>query len=583
MKRALLALVALTLIGVPASGADFTASSPTPASFAAAADFNTVAVAITNPGSPLRGTVSLQATASSDRGIDRVRFQSSPAGAGTWTDACEDSSAPYSCNWNTAGVADGSRDVRAVAFDQAGYQRNSVVAARVIDNTLPAATLNDPGAWLQGSESLTATGSDALSGLAALAIEYRPAGGGSWTELCTGSSSPRNCTLPTATLPDGSYELRARAADAAGNVRNGTTLTRTVDNTAPTVSVPPPGALRGTVDIAISAADGAGTGIDSVTAQFRPAGGGGWSDVCTDTTAPYACTGLDSTQVPDGLYEARAVAVDETGLSTTSAVITVRVDNTAPATPTLANPGSPLRGSVALSGTATDGGSGIASWTVQYRLSSGGAWTDACSDTTSSFGCTWATTGVADGTYDLRARALDVAGNESFSSTITSRVIDNTAPSAASVLTANVSGGTTGQFNNGDWIRLTWTEQIAPASVLAGWTGASQAITVRVTDSPGNDRMDFYNAGNTVRLNLVNSASDLELGGNFVTTNKTFGATMVQTGAYIQITLGNPGGSLNRAGSGTMRWRPSASATDLAGNPGTTTQWSEPTPVDRDF
>jgi chitinase len=582
MKRALAALLVLVAIpAVTASGADYTASSPSTSSFAAAADFNTVAVAMTDPGSPLRGTVSLQATASSDRGIDRVRFQSSPAGAGTWTDACEDSSAPYACDWNTAGVADGSRDLRAVAVDQAGYQRTAVIAARVVDNTLPTATLNDPGPWLQGAENLTATGSDALSGLATLAIEYRPSGGGAWTELCTGSSSPRNCTLPTATLADGSYELRARAADAAGNVRNGTTLTRTVDNTAPTVSVPPPGPLRGTVDIDLTAADGAGTGIDSVTAQFRPAGGGAWSDVCTDTTAPYACTGLDTTAVPDGLYEARAIAVDETGLSTTSAVITVRVDNTAPATSTLTNPGTLLRGSVALSGSASDAGSGIASWTVQYRPSSGGAWADACSDTTASYSCSWATTAVSDGTYDLRARARDAAGNESYSTTLTNRTIDNTAPSGANVTTTNV--GTAGRFDNGDTIRLTWTEQIAPASVLAGWTGTSQAITVRVTNSASNDRMDFYNAGNTVRLNLVNSATDLELGGNFVSANKTITATMVQSGSFITITLGNPGGSLSTAVAGTMRWRPSASATDLAGNPSATTQWTETGTNDRDF
>ena len=111
------------------SGADFTGGSQSPGNtFAAAADFNTVAVSITDPGTPLRGTVALQATASSERGIERVRFQSSPAGAGTWTDVCDDTSAPYTCNWDTAGVADGLRDVRALAVDQAGYQRASLVA-----------------------------------------------------------------------------------------------------------------------------------------------------------------------------------------------------------------------------------------------------------------------------------------------------------------------------------------------------------------------------------------------------------------------------------------------------------------------
>ena len=266
-----------------------------------------------------------------------MRFQSSPAGAGTWTDACEDTSAPYNCNWDTAGVADGSRDVRALAVDQAGYQRASTVTARLVDNTLPAASLNDPGV-LQATETLTANGSDAGSGLASLAIAHRPVGG-SWTTLCSGATSPRSCALNTTTLPDGSYELRARSTDVAGNVRD-TTLTRTVDNTAPTVSVvTPPAPLRGVATIAMNAADGAGTGVTGVTLEFRPTGGGAWTTVCADTAAPYECAGLDTTQVPDGLYEARAIATDGAGFSTTSTVVpNIRIDNAAPTTATLNDP-----------------------------------------------------------------------------------------------------------------------------------------------------------------------------------------------------------------------------------------------------
>ena len=125
--------------------------------------------------------------------------------------------APYTCNWDSAGVVDGPRDLRAVAVDQAGYQRiSTVVASRFVDNTLPAGTLSDPGV-MQGTEALTATASDVGSGLASLAISYRPAGG-SWTTLCSGATSPRTCNLNTVPLADGSYELRATATDVAGNV-----------------------------------------------------------------------------------------------------------------------------------------------------------------------------------------------------------------------------------------------------------------------------------------------------------------------------------------------------------------------------
>jgi chitinase len=426
---ALLALVLLVAgVGIKASGADFTAASASPGnSFATAADFNTVAVTLTDPGATLHGSVALAATATSERGIATVRYQTSPAGAGTWTDACVASSAPFSCSFDTTGVADGLRDVRAIATDTAGYAKTSAtIASRRVDNTLPAVSLTDPGT-LTGTEALNATASDGGSGLASLSIDYRPAAGGSWTTVCSGATSPRACSLNTGLMLDGSYELRAHAVDAAGNAAD-SSLTRVADNTAPTGSIPQPGPLRGTVDVSITAADGAGSGVASVTGQFRQAGGSTWSDVCTDTVAPYACTAIDTTPYPDGLYEARAIVVDGIGLSTTTAITTVRIDNTAPSTATLTNPGTSLSGSVALSGTAADAGSGIAAWTVQYRTAGGSTWTDACTDTTSSYGCTWATTGVTDGLYDVRALARDNAGNTTGSTVYSSVRVDNVVP-----------------------------------------------------------------------------------------------------------------------------------------------------------
>src|SRR5258705_384988 len=80
---------------LPAPGPDFTPPPPSPGtSFPPAADFNPVATPLNAPGTPLRGTVSLPSTSSSERGIASVRYQTSPAGAGTWTDACTGSTAP---------------------------------------------------------------------------------------------------------------------------------------------------------------------------------------------------------------------------------------------------------------------------------------------------------------------------------------------------------------------------------------------------------------------------------------------------------------------------------------------------------
>jgi hypothetical protein len=579
-SASLVALIAAA--GFTASGADFTKATASPNnSFTAAADFNTVAIAVTDPGAALHGTVTLQSTATSERGIASVRYQTSPAGANTWTDACLATTAPFACDFNSAGVADGMRDLRAIAVDQAGYQKTSAtVASRRVDNTLPTVSLTDPGAYLTGTESLTATGADG-NGLASLSIDYRPAGG-AWTTLCSGATSPRSCSLNTATLTDGTYELRARATDTAGNV-NDATYTRVADNTAPTGSVPVPGPLVGTVSVAINAADGTGSGVASVTGQFRAQGTTTWSQVCVDVDAPYGCSGLDTTQYPDGLYEARAIVVDAAGFTTTTATVTMRIDNTAPSTATLASPGTVITGTKAFTGTAADAGSGVASWTVQYRATGTTAWTDACSDTTSSYGCSWATTAVADGTYDFRALVRDVAGNSTGSTVASSVRIDNTAPRGTDVQATN--SGTAGQFSSGDTIRLTYSEAMAPASILSGWTGTSQAIRVYVNDGGTVDSLDFRNSTGTTRLNLVNSATDLSLGRDFVANATIFNATMVMSGSTVTVTFGTKvSGTLKTvATTGTMTWRPSPLATDLAGLAASNAVVTESGTADRDF
>ena len=121
-----LALLAILLpIGLGSSEAAFVAQSTNPnQTFSAAASFNTVAVTLTDPGTPLRGVVMLNAVATSSRGMGSVTFETSPAGANTWTTACTASTSPYSCSWDTSTVTDGLRDVRAVATDSAGYTQD---------------------------------------------------------------------------------------------------------------------------------------------------------------------------------------------------------------------------------------------------------------------------------------------------------------------------------------------------------------------------------------------------------------------------------------------------------------------------
>ena len=119
-------------------------------------------------------------------------FQTSPAGANTWTTVCTDNVTPYGCSWDTTGVADGLRDIRAVATDTAGYSRTSTVTNRRVDNTGATATTTDPGSPLTGTVSVTGVGSDLGSGVASTTVQYRPSGGGSWTDICTQAGGHRH-------------------------------------------------------------------------------------------------------------------------------------------------------------------------------------------------------------------------------------------------------------------------------------------------------------------------------------------------------------------------------------------------------
>lgn len=191
---------------------------------------------------------------------------------------------------------------------------------------------------------------------------------------------------------------------------------------------------------------------------------------------------------------------------------------------------------------------------------------------------------LAAGTYSYSLTSKDLVGNSRTQSGY-SVIVDNTAPTAADIQTANKSGGTAGRAEIGDSVTYTFSEPIDPHSILANWTGAATNVVVRLSNVT-NDPLTVYNAANTVQLPL----GSVSLGRNdYVNANATFGAsgtasTMVLSGNAITITLGTASAGTTTAGSNsTMSWAPSASAYDRAGNAETTTARSETGSADREF
>ena len=117
-----------------------------------------------------------------------------------------------------------------MAHDGAGNQAASApVTGRLVDNTAPNASLNDPGAYLRGAVGLSSNTSDpggaSASGIASVAYEYSTNGGATW--------QPTGSTFDSTSVADGNVDLHVVAADAAGNTTVSASVTKLADNTKP--------------------------------------------------------------------------------------------------------------------------------------------------------------------------------------------------------------------------------------------------------------------------------------------------------------------------------------------------------------
>ena len=188
------------------------------------------------------------------------------------------------------------------------------------------------------------------------------------------------------------------------------------------------------------------------------------------------------------------------------------------------------------------------------------------------------------GTYTYTIRSEDASGS-SRTQTGFSVVVDNTVPAASDVQTANGST-TVGRAELGDTITYTYSEPVDPNSILAGWTGASTNVVVRLNQATASDTVTIFNSANASQLPLGTVTLNRT---DYTSSNRTFGATgtrstMVMSGSSITITLGTASGTVTTAAStGNMSWAPSATAQDRAGNACSATAITETGTADQDF
>jgi hypothetical protein len=220
-----------TLYHVAVTSRDAAGNSATSGDFVfttATVDSTPPSVAITFPeqNGTVSGTVTVTADASDNTqgGVAGVQFKLNGVNVGS-----EDSTAPYSVQWNTSAVPNGSYSLTATARDNAGNTATSgivtVTVSNVVDTTAPTVSMTAPsGGTVLGSVTLTADASDD-TGVAGVQFLVDGVAVGAEDPF-----APYTFMWDSTTVANGPHTLSARARDAAGNITTSSVVNVTVNN-----------------------------------------------------------------------------------------------------------------------------------------------------------------------------------------------------------------------------------------------------------------------------------------------------------------------------------------------------------------
>ena len=250
--------------------------------------------------------------------------------------------------------------------------------------TLNPAAPDGQNGWYVTHPTVTVSGSDATSGLAALRVS--PDGGATW------HASPW-------TVPEGQYHLLLQAVDAAGNITQDQATVK-VDTTPPQVQyhIPAPGGQEGWHVVPVRVTVGGQDATSGVALAQVSVDGGAWQ---------AGGVTLDA----DGVYTLHFRAVDAAGNAAQAGPETVKVDLTPPHLTWGAGWSQTLGCTPTLTGTLTDGpGSGVAGAALSWDR--GQTWQALTLDTQGRWAVQPDLRGWNDGTYEVQVRAWDVAGQQ---------------------------------------------------------------------------------------------------------------------------------------------------------------------------
>jgi hypothetical protein len=461
----------------------------------------------------------------------------------------------------------------------------------VVDYTPPSSQIDQPAAgdYLRGETyTVQGTAQDATAGLSVVEISVDQ---GPWEPATALESWTYEWTLPE----DGSHNLRSRATDLAGNVEQpGAGVDVIVDNTAPSSTIvdPPDGwATNESVPYTIS-----GTAEDNLSGlaqvEISLDGGSTWEPVNGTDAWTYEWTIPET----EGVYVLHSRATDVAGnVEPLGDGNTIYVDRTAPSSVITRPPdGGTVGGGVyRIEGTASDTISGVS--LVEVSVDGGATWVTA--EGTESWYYDW--TVPESGTFNIRSRATDPAGNVEAPGPGVTVTVDDDLPSSQitqpadgallSGATVTISGTASDPTSGIALVEVsldggaTWQTATGGESWSYVWTLPDSGefnIRSRATDEATNQEVPGPGINVTVdNLAPASSISNLEDGGKVGRGSFTILGTATDEGSGVdRVEISFDGGASWEVVDGATEWSFTWSfdeeeivaittrATDVAGN-----------------
>ena len=396
-------------------------------------------------GATVSNVVTLVAAATDDVHVAGVQFVVDGVNVGAQVTA-----APYSINWNTQGVTNGSHTVTAVASDNSGNQATAPAITVMLSNIPPPTISITAPTNLQPVVGTIIVSAIASSEAGVAGVQFQLDGANLGAEE---TNAPFTVTWNTRAGTKGIHTLSAIVRDTLG-FTNSDTVTVTVSNdwTPPTVSFisPTNGAIVAGI-ITISAAASDNVAVSNVSFYLDNV----YTYILGGASVPPYSVVLNTTVFANGPQTLRVNAVDTSG-NLTVATINVTLNNDLiPPTVSITSPtnNALLSGIITVAANAADN-VGVAGVQFMWNSTSLGAevtnppYTIAWDTRTVRSGST-----VGNGSYTLSAVARDAAGNKTTSAISVVVTNDLTPPSisiTAPTLNAVVSGVVTLSANASD-------------------------------------------------------------------------------------------------------------------------------------